>query len=52
MALFDGSNHERATLGDGDDEVTGAGRATVVPAAVGIGGRSGFKTKFEMRLPR
>jgi DNA polymerase V len=28
------------------------GRATVVPAAVGIAAKSAFTTKFEMRSPR
>lgn len=53
-ALFDGLDHERAAkvMAAMDEANRRWGRATVVPAAVGIASKSGFTTKFEMRSPR
>lgn len=53
-ALFDGLDHERAAkvMAAMDEANRRWGRATVVPAAVGIASKSAFTTKFEMRSPR
>lgn len=53
-ALFDNLDHERAAkvMAAMDEANRRWGRATVVPAAVGISSKSGFTTKFEMRTPR
>lgn len=53
-ALFDGLDHERAAkvMAAMDEANRRWGRATVVPAAVGIASSSAFTTKFEMRSPR
>lgn len=53
-ALFDGLDHERGAkaMAAMDEANRRWGRATVVPAAVGIAAKSAFTTKFEMRSPR
>lgn len=53
-ALFDGLDHVRAAkVMEAMDEANRRwGRATVVPAAVGIASKSAFSTKFERRSPR
>ncbi|WEK03366.1 MAG: Y-family DNA polymerase [Candidatus Devosia phytovorans] len=53
-ALFDQLNHEKAAkvMAAMDEANRRWGRATVVPAAVGIAAKSAFTTKFEMRSPR
>ena len=53
-ALFDNLDHERAAkvMAAMDEANRRWGRATVVPAAVGIAKKSAFLTKFEMRSPR
>lgn len=53
-ALFDNLDHEKAAkvmaaMGEANRRW---GRATVVPAAVGIAKKSAFLTKFDMRSPR
>lgn len=52
--LFDGLDHARAAraMAAMDKANRRWGRATVVPAAVGIASKSAFTTKFEMRSPR
>lgn len=52
--LFDGLDHDRAAraMAAMDKANRRWGRATVVPAAVGIASKSAFTTKFEMRSPR
>lgn len=53
-ALFDGLDHDRAArvMAAMDEANRRWGRATVVPAAVGIASKSAFTTKFERRSPR
>jgi|TARA_R100000365_G_C2738904_1_gene67803 DNA polymerase V len=53
-ALFDNLDHDRAAkvMAAMDEANRRWGRATVVPAAVGIAAKAGFTTKFEMRSPR
>jgi DNA polymerase V len=53
-SLFDGLDHDRAAkvMAAMDEANRRWGRATVVPAAVGIASTSAFTTKFEMRSPR
>jgi DNA polymerase V len=53
-SLFDGLDHDRAAklMAAMDEANRRWGRATVVPAAVGIASRSAFTTKFDMRSPR
>lgn len=53
-SLFDGLDHERAAkvMATMDEADRRWGRATVVPAAVGIANRSAFTKKFKMRSPR
>jgi DNA polymerase V len=53
-ALFDGLDHERAAkvMAAMDEANRRWGRATVVPAAVGVAKKSPFLTKFERRSPR
>ncbi len=53
-ALFDNLDHERAAkvMAAMDEANRRWGRATVVPAAVGVAKKSTFLTKFERRSPR
>jgi DNA polymerase V len=53
-ALFDNLDHERAAkvMAAMDEANRRWGRATVVPAAVGVAKKSAFLTKFERRSPR
>ncbi|KKB09428.1 Y-family DNA polymerase [Devosia chinhatensis] len=53
-ALFDNLDHERAAkvMAAMDEANRRWGRATVVPAAVGVAMKSAFLTKFERRSPR
>ena len=53
-ALFDGLDHERAAkvMAAMDEANRRWGRATVVPAAVGVANKQVFLTKFERRSPR
>lgn len=53
-ALFDGLDHDRAAkvMAAMDEANRRWGRATVVPAAVGVATKSTFRTKFERRSPR
>lgn len=54
IALFDGLDHERSAkvMAAMDEANRRWGRATVVPAAVGVAKKSPFLTKFERRSPR
>jgi DNA polymerase V len=53
-ALFDNLDHERAAkvMAAMDEANRRWGRATVVPASVGVASKLTFTTKFEMRSPR
>lgn len=53
-ALFDAMDHDKAAkvMAAMDEANRRWGRATVVPAAVGIASKSAFTTKFERRSPR
>lgn len=52
--LFDAMDHDRTAkiMAAVDLANKRWGRATVVPAALGIANKSAFTTKFEMRSPR
>nr|WP_314260771.1 Y-family DNA polymerase [uncultured Devosia sp.] len=53
-ALFDAMDHEKAAKVMAAVDLANKrwGRATVVPAALGIANKAAFSTKFEMRSPR
>lgn len=53
-SLFDSMDHEKAAkvMAAMDAAIRRWGRATVMPAAVGLASKSSFSTKFEMRSPR
>lgn len=52
-ALFDAMDHEKAVKAMAAVDLANKrwGRATVVPAALGIANKGAFTTKFEMRSP-